>query len=344
VKRFKTYLTEIDNVVNALPEPEDPFKRTLLDRLLDPEGGKISPEEKFRDILGNKPNGGGVPGGPSDDDIKDAIKRGTAERKKNIRRILDTPESKKALGNIDALRDELKRTKGPGNLENFGLTKDDMKQLRAIEKARNAAAGHVDDVAKETRAAASKLTPKELKKIGKQLDLFHAQEKAEEVARRSKEQLSHSISRMHEWERLGKPGYEESRFDPAHRGKRAATTGQRAMSRLGQVEKAVSGVVKNIDLGVSYVAKSVEPVFSAVAKNPIVSAVAKNPVTRRVVTGAGRVLGVAAPPLAVLGVYSDAQIAAKMSTAALRQEMERAERQGRDPLPNPELTNPGFKF
>ena len=72
----------------------------------------------------------------------------------------------------------------------------------------------------------------------------------------------------------------------------------------------------------------------------IAQTVAKNPLVRM----GGKALGVLGAVAAPVGVYYDAQIAADMQTKALEREMERAKRQGRDPLPNPELTNPGFKF
>ena len=51
MRRFKTYLTEIDKVpgVNLPDDWDDPFKRTFLDRLINPEGPKHPPTEGLRD-------------------------------------------------------------------------------------------------------------------------------------------------------------------------------------------------------------------------------------------------------------------------------------------------------
>lgn len=190
----------------------------------------------------------------TDDDIKDAIKRATDARNKRYPKMLDTEEAKKALRRIDDMRDGIKS-------KNLGFTKDDIKQLEAINNARDAAAAHVDDVTDEMLRS-TKMQPDDIPKkggkIGKQLDLFHTQERAaklEKIAQETAAEMtkhrdaaSHSISRMKEWEKLGKPGspgYEESMLDPANRSKRAATIGKSIKGGLSRVGKVASNIMSH---------------------------------------------------------------------------------------------------
>ena len=71
----------------------------------------------------------------------------------------------------------------------------------------------------------------------------------------------------------------------------------------------------------------------------IAKTVAKNPLMRV----GGKLLGAAAIPLGVYGVYQDAKTAGDMQVKNVKREMEQSRREGR-PYREPLPTNPGFKF